>query len=1781
MAYDVTGALAAGGTEEGIANFLAKKHNYDLAGALRAGGTHRGVIDHLVKMESAGQPAPQAAPPSGGAWDAFTAGAKVPLLGMMNMVGDNEELLKEAVKKRNEVQEEHPIATPVGSFAGAALPLIAGSALTRNPTMGALGMLRGGAAIAPGLRQYLGMLPATTAVAGGFREEDIIQHQLRGGSKEASTLSANIKFPLNAAFMAAPAALGFSKLAGAVTGAGINVLGGAGIRGAGNIPLPESAQEPIFDPALSSIEGGLGAVVGMIGRGGRAGRRATDPEAKPAAEGPATGAVTQEQSARTQKAHLERKLAAMESQKEKYSADLHSAQSPQAQESLKGLLSRLDENIANTNGQIATLRTFLGEDAAARTVDQGIPDVAPPNARPIDAGPGLSIGERTANGVREAMDLAEADAKREAANLETARISTEEASVEQSVPRGDPIPRGTKYDKGDPDFSPVGDKNTVHYAFEVGHKDIQSWAADRVLRDAVAKSEKLREWESRVDNAIQEKKPYSGIQATVELIMRELMDLRAEVLRRLTDSTPKAFLDGKLVKADGILYSLETARARGDAEGIAFYTNLKKQMEDFIGPADVQRMAAIKAAETSLPPMHDPRLEPLLREQNLDAALDMIIDTYKNRSISIIAKWIRDNPRIRPFMDMFNLTGKDNLGEFHGDLGPRGTIRISEAARSSPVTLIHELLHGVSKRMLSVVMAVREQSLGPIIPNRALRAEYDAMPKAAQDAAKDVLNLRAHLLREHPELLDKFPRAMEDPHEFFTYGLSDEGFKMALMQVSGTGYFKNPIKQLFNDFARMLGFGKDKKVRSAMEELFVAGETMAKYSTGKGLDADDRMRLGIPTKDELVKNQKSLAETLRHLPLSANRQITLNEILSVPDIKRKISYWFSKNWFGPQQFALQIKDNPLLFSVAKAVHDAEDLAERYSNFVMYGKQHISTRPKVGPFISIDKIESGGSLPHILNNTKPGDWEVLAKLMHFAMDNGIPHDRILAEHSMHLTAHQKTVYEGLVDLMERDRTFLNGHVLQDAPWAQVSKKKGWFPAVRKGDYEVVALYGDLALLSERVRTIVEAEHLQTKLEGDPNWNRTKIKIIDKQAERANEPQRAALVKELHDQIIGTVHGTDLPESVQMKLIDAMVERLGNRGPVAGHHMFRKDVPGYEGRKVYQTDAEMGKEFRQSWIDYISERSTNIKKGSIQHGTIQHLTSPLIQERMPNAVALGQHMVDMAVGDFNTIFHGTFDKGVRNFVDRVVVGAAHMVPAWKDWYPKSHIIDRTHGVAAHLFYMATLTTRPGFWLAQVMSSTQGLRLMFRTDNTAQAFVGVGKGMMTIMSGGDADWHRAVHYGATEKNVFHPALTSELTGFKWDFKDHYGTELAAKFLRNILPWAAGEKMSAGADAYSRYVNFAWFYHKHKDAGLRGKALYDAAAEDTMSTMVVYDNPHKAPVIRKLGLVGDAISPLQTFATAQFGNLVADLKYMHRQGYTPQSTLPFLATGMTTMLMGGAFGLPFIIEYEALRQMLIAIDEDTFSSMPSVIDMLSREEAMEIKGLPKGALAYGLPSASLGIDVGSGLRWNAIISKALLEDQSLLTMFPAVEYGRQLGLNAVLAFSSELPDDMVRQAQKRKAAMFIGSHITGLKALTDEVLFDAGGRDFVPGGARNYAMRPQTDQERWSTLVGNRTIRAAQDSAIEQTLRKEDMQEREKAQKYIDLFLDGVKLGDTDRVQRAVDKMIEAEMDPNSINSQLEAAYAKRDIDQRMRYYVNSKGRVTSDSAQKRYLRQRKYGE
>lgn len=1064
----------------------------------------------------------------------------------------------------------------------------------------------------------------------------------------------------------------------------------------------------------------------------------------------------------------------------------------------------------------------------------------------------------------------------------------------------------------------------------------------------------------------------------------------------------------------------------------------------------------------------------------------------------------------------------------------------------------------------------------------------------------DIVNRFQQYIKDNPDRTIKdYTLVTHKNMETFSEFFADQFLNKTLFDKNPISNVGNKIRKAFDSLLKAFGLSNKLSTTRAMETLFSGflqqnkkavtefGYTMFQHRVDKeiGKYVGEQKAMEINTKfNKLIidpafqKTPKPMSTELLEKNLTGSAMATedpntiLQRMSGVPDIGTSSiknlpnlidklfnfsTHVFEKgalNFFGDQQFKKVYAENPLINYIYNQIRHAEDVSTSIKKHLLFGKSEEGNFPQMGPFRRLTREANKNSLTWQLDNAREADLIKVWEIFEEGFKQQRPYKETIKLNEGILTKTQKNLAEILTKTWQNQYTFAKKAQESLGKKHILPFRDGWLPAVRQGDFYVTLSTDGIPIHVEAFRTKYEAENFR--------------KNIVKQGFKKVQASDVADVSLIKEQIgKDTSFAFDLAQSIAAQLatkypnssLDSDINNILNRikergGKLGGHHEYRQGFSGYEGSRLFRDSSQRASDIRDAIYSSIDNYSRGIKRLYIIKNTADLLDTPSgLDITHPNTFDAVKTMRDMATNQLPAWTEG-FDKSVRNVFDNIADSFG--------LYPKVNPLDRITGTTSHLFYIFTLTTRPGFWLGQALSSPLSLRELLRTDSILGAMESAGRGTWNMLSGGDTDFRKAMNYIAHNFDTFHPQLKNELT--KIPVIGEGGNKTATKIFEHL----SGEKITAAADSFSRYYTAAMFYEHFKKQGLTGKELYRSIAEATDSTMVTYSRAHKPPVFEKLGVIGENIAPLQTFANAQLGNLVADFRYFAKNPAF-KTAAPFIATILVTSFLAGAMGAPLVAEYELLRKLLIQLDPSLEGSIPSVVEWA-------LKG-DNRVVSHGVPSVT-GFDFGSSMRWNPIVSGVVAGEEAFINLFPALAFGKSSLENAGTLIKEGISGS-VPQQEVRKATMNLTPG--GYKAIPDELFFDAGERSYVPGGPRGYAVVDQNNKERISTALGSKTMENARASKIASLEIEKERKRNERINKNIDLLIDGMENNQQRKVDKAIDNLSGLGVDPKSIKRRMEATIEKRNIPIIERMATGTSGRAKTYDQKRKAMNIMEYEE
>lgn len=943
-------------------------------------------------------------------------------------------------------------------------------------------------------------------------------------------------------------------------------------------------------------------------------------------------------------------------------------------------------------------------------------------------------------------------------------------------------------------------------------------------------------------------------------------------------------------------------------------------------------------------------------------------------------------------------------------------------------------------------------------------------------------------------------------------------------------------------------------------------------------------------------------------PQIKDQKVVVQEALAAQDLTptsgnalmdsiRSVGRGFTDHFFGVLGKKGIWSDNPVIQHVANVFLDSKRRQVSRAMELLNGKPDRAAwdNSVKTSWVSLARMQGEKSVSYLLKNTDNVDMFEVDQVIR--QGYGMPYARTLEIHGKHLTPSQVEVYKAITKMFSDMHKMALETEAKLGKSNLISKVDGWYPSYRHGEYSVSLhlsgvknlmglgehneLLTSTAVYNQRFFTKQEAEAFIQEFNASPEGKIFRVGTIVEEGARGDVETIQGITKAHQDNLETMGLGSAIKEAQEV------LDRFSLRGGTLGkHHMFRSNIPGAMGSELFKSKEQLGDNFRKSIFSSVEDYTRQLAKMEIRHQTDAVLQDVDLTKSKPNTVESATFMRDYAVNSINGFGKSTEEvltfKPLKRFIDSVYIDTHKYNPMkflGAKKYPDVHVVDRIHAEVGRLFYSSVLMSRPTFLVSQGSQFLWSARSIARAGiGPVDSSVAFGKAIYQLTSHTDKEFMNALFYVSQNTNTFHAQFINALNDF------HLGAFQEGKPGKMFTDWILGEKPSTMADTMSRLVSFAWMYEAHKAKGLKGEALWKKAADDTDENMVQYGRAYRAPVFKEMGMVGEMVAPLQTFAQAALGNLLSDVNLILKSEGGVQklrASMPLMATTFVTMAMTGGLGLAGLAEYEAVRLMMNKLMEalGLETRLPSGIDYFLSGDTTADR-----ALSHGLPAAASmamtggeGIDTFSSNRWQPIFGGILQGEKNFLEMLPVVNWTVDMIKNSgtiVLDSANLVP---ATEAERRAAALAITPG--AWKGLVD-MGFGSKERNATPSKYGD-ATTEETDMTRTAKFLGSKTIQQNVEQQRTFRTKAESQKTQQKQTNLKERLMDAVLNKDTETAQELVKKLNEIGVSPKQINTYLKTEMYRRTVPEGMRQFVGSSGKMSDTQKYKYQKYQETYGD
>ena len=858
--------------------------------------------------------------------------------------------------------------------------------------------------------------------------------------------------------------------------------------------------------------------------------------------------------------------------------------------------------------------------------------------------------------------------------------------------------------------------------------------------------------------------------------------------------------------------------------------------------------------------------------------------------------------------------------------------------------------------------------------------------------------------------------------------------------------------------------------------------------------------------------------------------------------------------FANVQIAQIFENNPTIVRAYGEIRKGQRAATQAIKKIWHGEESIASFDGKSIFSKFSNSKNKTTPYWAVEHLKDREAYNILQVAKKAFDEEITHQEAMVKYASELTESELKSYETLAKMW--DTQFEEALKLQNnlGKKDRLPYRKGWYPSVRSGNYQVNLSMQGHVFRSQSFLTETGAKHFQEQVKKLGARGIEISDVIDTKAK--TQLDEHPLIDMIQDKIKraypragGAINAT----------IDNVLASSAERGGKLGkHHEKRTNMEGYHGTELFKSPEELGKNFKKAITNSVDEFGNKMQTMYIR----THLR-PILEDQSidPNTRAIVQQMFDNVTSNNKNHFE-SLDTWTLNTMESMSKSVTEMFGG--EYKGEKLHAKNLMNHSMEWLYLAKIMSKLSFVFGQALAPLQSLRHMSIEGGFIKPWVSLGKGLMDLTTG-NADLKRAIIESKNDSNTFEPQFVDALELTSGD----------GPFMKAIKDWGFTRKPSELADTYQRVITFAAMYNNYKDLGYSHEDARVKAMEGTDSTMGSYGTADTAAVFKHTGGIGSLVKPLQTLPTQMLGNFVADIARIARNPVKLKAYAPFINYALTTMIIGGAMGLQGVQEYEAIRKLL---EDNNLPALPPVIDIMKQDnDFLNLEGFDEQrALLLGVIPEVLGVDMASSLRANetleavvaAIISghKAWYEATPTIS-FPAEVAGGAVSLAKYGASLATGGTGLENSALAKAIGNFFPAGPIGYGAKevmgANETKLLGQNTGMLQGGTSGEATKQREAKDTVAGILGTKSTEDRSNLLVGMRKIELDKRRQNQIRSAANKFAE---TGDTQHLQRLVDLGVKDKELANTISNQM----YKKIVDAKKRYVMNKQGRVNERKAQ-----------
>lgn len=1113
--------------------------------------------------------------------------------------------------------------------------------------------------------------------------------------------------------------------------------------------------------------------------------------------------------------------------------------------------------------------------------------------------------------------------------------------------------------------------------------------------------------------------------------------------------------------------------------------------------------------------LREPMLQ-ALRERGIRGGLEVIAAARGQKELSPFGRYLGELAQKlldNPLVGQHKYVEDTNFEHAGGFDNVSGYVHMKGDWTSSPGVFLHEVVHSAVNRALSLFDRGLLTDPKQVLATRNIKDLYNKikLDKGMQDILKRFVG-------------DDYKIYMENTREFVAYGLSDQKFQLALnkIKLGDTPVFSrltNAIKNLLN---------LNKNERTALDDVLRYGEHL--------IDASEGLPPGFNPNEKV----------------SYHKLHTPQDLLAA--LKSGALHVFAH---GFTQNMRQMMRHDVHFSaVEEKVAKAERAKEYLVRTINHGIDAIPVWKEEGKYWykTTGSEQEAALVPSMFNLKGVHIFDVYDTLMN-GYRNSVDALDTIKENTGKWSKDQlmlaHAINNATTKLYESSIKMLASKGLD---YTKLKQRIGYMLTSRVGNHAMTVKVNGILVRQQHFLTQGEAKHWADIYKKQNNDSRVVVETAE-----VSDLREGNATQGLKDflETLSTKSGKELEEYISQ--VDRMMNE--DNSNIGSHTLKSHIVGGYIGNQIGMSKNAMGEQLRTALPKMVDNYAQNIMSRSIQKDYLSYLIDN--EDKInPTTKDLIGFYIETQIGQ--PFQKGGVSEAMKMTSDRMREWIDTGVDSIFGYHNRDkHAIDRFMGLFGNAFYISNILMKPSIWLAQPLQALNSLRSSFKEGETPrQVLMSFGETLVQLSMGkkyieGNPELEKAIYRASQETNVLHPQMVN-------DYNDMRIGSNPNSWLNSTIDTISGKKISAWGDRGSRYASFLFFYNLHKRSGLVGDELIRVASRDATENMVAYGSKKLPAIYREMGIVGEQGATLATFAHAQLGNLIVDLKeFATKPG--ARTAAPLIMTAAVTMILGGAISMPIIAEYELLRQMAVSMGWWTSDRWPSASELIMDHAPRWV--------SMGLLSDVTDIDMDASMRYTSLLNKIVdIEKNGLLAFSPHLSWGKDVVANAWDAVS---PNSTVPQRDQALKKVLPKGPVSGIvdQARNDWDLVTGEGMPFTRTGPRGQGGVPRDTAAKIAPFIGSQPTTQSMDMKKQLAGRERDKQAEALTEKAIQYLVHG----DKERGVKAFDKLLTQYYagDQNKLNNGIENQIAKMNSTGLFGRYWNAKTGASTPAQQAAIIR------